>query len=415
MEMRQYLIDTFEYNDYANKLARGPRRCPGDIRDECAAEQLAGRLSTGLQSRNREIVILRLMPALPKPTFDIQKAKEITQKGRRARWWLRKGSKARGFFYIDAAGKRITDNAVLERIYSLVVPPAWRFVRINPAAGGRVQAIGVDTTGRVQYKYHPAFAEKQQRRKFAQIERFGEYLPRLREVTNEHIVLDGFPREKVLAIMIRLINSLYFRVGTEGSVRRFRTYGITTLKNDHLTIGKGGTLRFEFVGKSRVFHRKVLVDEELASLMRELKSIGVKRKLFHYLDDNGKPHPIKPGDINRYLKEATASEFSAKDFRTWGATLLAAVTLAEIGVADDERTRKSNLVRAVKHVAEELGNTPAVCRSSYIHPAVIAAYERGMTLDEFRPRRSRAIARLQRQLEPEEMALIRLFQANGKP
>src|SRR5207253_4331731 len=121
----------------------------------------------------------------PKPIFDIQKAREITSKGRRSGWWQRKGSKSRGFHYIDAAGKQITDTAALERIYSLVVPPAWRFVRINPAAGGRVQAVGVDTTGRVQYRYHPVFTQKQQRRKFAKIERFGEYLPRLREVTNQ--------------------------------------------------------------------------------------------------------------------------------------------------------------------------------------------------------------------------------------
>jgi DNA topoisomerase-1 len=352
----------------------------------------------------------------PKPIYDTQKAREIVSTGRRARWWQRKGTKARGFHYIDAAGKRITDAAALERIYSLVVPPAWRFVRINPAAGGRVQAVGVDTTGRVQYRYHTVFAAAQQRRKFAKIERFGEYLPRLREITNEHIMLDGFPREKVLAIMVRLINSLYFRVGTEGSVKHFRTYGITTLKNDHLAIGKGGVLKFEFVGKSHVFHRKVLVDAELASLMRELKEIGVKRKLFHYLDGDGKARLLKPADINRYLKEVTAPEFSAKDFRTWGATLLAAITLAELGPAESVTDAKKNVVRAVKRVAEELGNTPSVCRSSYIHPAVIAAYERGVTLDEFRPRPSRAITRLQQQLEPEEMALIRMFQSavNGQ-
>lgn len=346
--------------------------------------------------------------APPKPVFDLQKAREITQRGRRARWWQRKGSKARGFYYVAGDGKRISDETSLTRIASLVVPPAWRFVRINPAVGGRVQAVGVDTTGRVQYKYHPAFSERQQRKKFAKIERFGDHLPRLREVTNRHIILDGFPREKVLAIMVRLINSLYFRVGTEGSVRRYRTYGITTLKNDHLTIGRNGHLRFEFVGKSRVFHRKVLVDAELASLMRELKSIGVKRKLFHYIDAEGKARPIQPADINRYLKEATASDFSAKDFRTWGATLLAAATLAEIGTGDSAGATKKNIVRTVRRVAEELGNTPAVCRGSYIHPKVLSAYERGVTLDEFRPRRVRAIRRVAG-LEPEESALVKLL------
>jgi DNA topoisomerase I len=350
---------------------------------------------------------------LQQTVFDIQKAREIAGRGRRARWWQRKGSKARGFYYVDAAGKRVTDEAALERIYSLVVPPAWRFVRINPAAGGRLQAVGVDTTGRIQYRYHPMFAERQQRLKFAKIERFGEYLPRLREMTNEHIVLDGFPREKVLAVMVRLINSLYFRVGTDGSVKQYKTYGITTLKNDHLTIGRGGVLRFEFVGKSHVFHRKVLVDADLAAVMRELQAIGAKRKLFHYLDETGRPRPIKPSDVNRYLKQATAPEFSAKDFRTWGASLLAAVTLAEIGPAETETAMKKNLVRAIKRVAEELGNTPTVCRGSYIHPAVINLYQQGITLDEFRPRRSRAITRLQQHLEPEEMALIRMFQKSG--
>src|SRR5436190_23305310 len=138
----------------------------------------------------------------PKPIYDIPTSREIAAKGLRARWWERKGTKRSGFYYVDSKGKKITDDAALERIYSLVVPPAWRFVRINPAAGGRVQAVGVDTTGRGRYRYHPLFSERQQRRKFAKIERFVEYLPRLREVTNEHIVLDGFPREKVMVINV---------------------------------------------------------------------------------------------------------------------------------------------------------------------------------------------------------------------
>ncbi len=227
-------------------------------------------------------------------------------------------------------------------------------------------------------------------------------------------MLDGFPREKVLAIMVRLINSLYFRVGTDGSVRRYRTYGITTLKNDHLIIGRNGMLRFEFVGKSRVWHRKVLVDAELASVMQKLKMLGAKRKLFHYVDTDGRPRPITAADINRYLKDATTAEFSAKDFRTWGATLLAAITLAEMGTTKDGAATKKNLIRAVNFVAAEIGNTPTVCRGSYIHPTVISLYERGVTLDEFRPRRSRTISQVQRQLEPEEAALIKMLKGNSR-
>jgi DNA topoisomerase-1 len=345
-----------------------------------------------------------------KPLFDIQKAKQIVEKGRRAKWWQRKGSMSKGFSYVDASGRKITAEEHLERIRSLVVPPAWRCVRISPAVTSSLQAIGIDTTGRIQYLYHPKFSEKQQRKKFAKIEKFGEYLPQLRKITNEHIGLEGFPREKVLAVMMRLINSLYMRIGTEKSVRNYKTYGITTLQNRHLEIGRKGKLVFDFVGKSHVKHRKILVDEELAALMKELKELGGARKLFHYLDEEGKARAITPSDINRYLKTVTAPEFSAKDFRTWGGTLLAAVHLAEIGKTNDEQQLKQNIVKAVKKVAEELGNTPSVCRGSYIHPAVLKTYEAGMTLDEFQPRAKRRIRRIETDYEPEEKALLKLFQ-----
>ncbi|HEV7642847.1 MAG TPA: hypothetical protein VGO50_02795 [Pyrinomonadaceae bacterium] len=352
--------------------------------------------------------------AAKQPQFDTAKAREMIAKGRRAKWWQRKGSMSRGFHYVDAGGKKIVKEEALERIRSLVIPPAWRFVRISPAPSSSIQAVGMDTTGRIQYLYNPRFAEKQQRKKFAKIEKFGEYLPKLRKVTNEHIALDGFPREKVLAIMMRLINSLYLRVGTEKSARHYKTYGITTLQNRHLEVGRKGKLVFDYVGKSHIKHRKVLVDEELAALMKELKELGGARKLFHYVNEEGKARPVKPGDINRYLKEVTAPEFSAKDFRTWGGTLLAAIALAEMGKADDEQELKKNIVKAVKTVAEQLGNTPAVCRGSYIHPAILKKYENGVTIDEFRPRNSRYIRRIEADYEPEEKALIKLFRENGK-
>lgn len=342
--------------------------------------------------------------------FDREKAKQVIEKGRRAKWWQRKGSMSRGFHYVDAAGRKVTGDDALERIRSLVIPPAWKFVRISPAPSSNLQAVGMDTTGRIQYLYHPKFAEKQQRKKFAKIEKFGEYLPQLRKITNEHLALEGFPREKVLAIVMRLINSLYMRVGTEKSVRHYKTYGITTLQNKHLTVGRKGKLIFDFVGKSHIKHRKVLVDEELAALMKELKEVGAARKLFHYLDEEGKPRAVLPGDVNRYIKNVTAPEFSSKDFRTWGGTLLAAVELAQLGKAADEQQLKKNIVKAVKKVAEQLGNTPSVCRSSYIHPAVLKSYEAGITLDEFQPAGKRYIHRVEIDYEPEEKALLKFFQ-----
>lgn len=350
--------------------------------------------------------------ALNNPIFDIKKTKETIEKGKRARWWNRRGSKANGFFYVDALGKRIADEQSLERIKSLVLPPAWKHVRISPFAGGNLQAVGMDTTGRIQYIYHTKHSEKRQNKKFSKIETFGKYLPTLRSVTNEHIALDGFPREKVLAVMMRLINSLYIRVGTEKSVKHYKTFGITTLQNKHLQIGKRGELVFEFVGKSHIKHRRVLVDEELAAVMKEIKELGAKRKLFHYIDSNGKPRGIKPGELNEYLKAATAPEFSAKDFRTWGGTLLAAVELAEIGKCDNEKELKININRAVKKVAEQLGNTPAVCRGSYIHPKILKNYEAGITLDEFRTGKARRISLSGSEYEAEEKALMRLFEGS---
>jgi DNA topoisomerase-1 len=343
--------------------------------------------------------------------FDFRKTKEIIEKGKRARWWKRLGSKTRGFRYVDSSGKAITDEKHLERIKSLVIPPAWKHVRISPFAASDLQAVGMDTTGRIQYLYHSKFSEKQQKKKFAKIEKFGEYLPKLRQATNEHIGLEGYPREKVLAVMLRLINSLYIRVGTEKSVKHYKTYGITTLQNRHLKIGENGELVFEFVGKHHIKHRKVLVDEELAVVMKDLKSIGGARKLFNYLDENGKPRPITPRDINEYLKNVTSPEFSAKDFRTWGGTLLAALELAEIGCCEDEKLLKKNILNAVKKVAEQLGNTPTVCRGSYIHPTVLKSYEAGITLEEFIPKKQRRIKRIQSEHEAEEKALMKLFRA----
>lgn len=344
-----------------------------------------------------------------KEKLDHKLAVSMCGKGRRSKWWLRKGTPSSGFKYLDRRGKPVTGNAELERIRSLVIPPAWKHVRICPAPNGRLQAVGIDARGRLQYLYHAAFAQKQQRLKFAKIESFGRLLPKFYEATNRDLSLEGLPQEKVVAAMMLLINSLYFRVGTAHSERNYKTFGITTLHKKHLTIGRHGKLEFNFTGKSHVTHRLVLVDEELAAVVKEIASIGRGRKLFRYIDESGKARPVSPAQLNSYLKRATDPSYSSKDFRTWGGTLLAAVKLAEIGPGGNEGEIKKNIVRAVKRVAEQLGNTPAVCRASYIHPAVIDAYMNGKTLEHFRPRKSRRIKLIHAGLEPEEAALIKML------
>ncbi len=334
---------------------------------------------------------------------------EMVERGARARWWRRRGSKRR-FWYEDAQGARITDKEHLQRIKSLVIPPAWTDVRISPSARNRLQAIGIDTSNRVQYLYHPQFAARQQRKKFEKIERFGESLATLRRKTNEDIAREDLSRERVLAVVIRLINELYFRVGSEDSVKRYRTYGVTTLRNRHLEIKRNGQLVFSFKGKHHIHHRRIIVDKELSMLMQDIKSIG-GAKLFEYYDEEGRIRSITPRDVNEYIKAATSPEFSAKDFRTWGGTLLAAVELAEMGRAEDEREAKKNLVKAVKRVAERLGNTPTVCRGCYIHPTVLELYQQGTTLEEFRRRVERYVHRIEPEYEPEEKALLNMLRA----
>ena len=335
-------------------------------------------------------------------------AARATAKNGRENWWRRCGSKEKGFSYRDAKGQAITEERKLDRIHALVIPPAWEEVRIAPSPRSPLQVVGVDSVGRLQYHYSAEFVACQQRIKFAKIEHFGDYLPALRRQTNVDIAKDGLPRERVLAVIVRLVNDLYFRVGSEESVSRYKTFGVTTLRNRHLTIQPNGELLFQFIGKHHIPHRRILVDAHLADSLREIKAIRGPR-LFNYLDDGGKPRAITPHDVNHYIKAATAPQFSAKDFRTWGGTLLAAIALAERGAADTEAQQKRSIVEAVKQVSERLGNTPAVCRGSYIHPVVFERYQQGITLKDFRQAAQRAIKKQQPELEIEEIELLKLF------
>ncbi len=333
----------------------------------------------------------------------------LTGLDKREKWWRRRGSKEKGFWYATPEGNRIAAVKHLERIASLVIPPAWRHVRISPYPTGKVQAIGYDAAGRMQYLYHEQFAERQQRKKFSKVADFGKALPELRARTNRDMALEGFPRERVLAIIVRLVNDLYFRVGSEKSVKQYKTFGITTLRNRHLKIFRGGKLLFNFIGKHHIRQRRVLVDDELASTLKELKVIGGSH-LFNYLDEEGRGHPIGAREVNQYIKSITQDKFSAKDFRTWGGSLLAAVELADMGHERDPKHIKRNVVEVVKRVSERLGNTPAICRESYIHPKVISRYEKGITLEDFRKKHERRIRKIQPDYESEELALLKLLE-----
>lgn len=333
----------------------------------------------------------------------------VIEKGARARWWRRFGSKDEGFWYEDPAGARLTDEKELSRISRLAIPPGYTEVRIAPSSRSRLQAVAVDTCGRVQYRYSSHFAERQARKKYQKLEEFGRLLPRLRQTTNAHIAEAGLGRNKVLAIVLRLINETYFRLGSEQNVRRYRTFGITSLRNYHLKLLGEDHLLFQFTGKHHIKQRQILVDPGLAAAMHEIRTIEGER-LFNYLGTDGRPHAVRPADVNRYIKEAMGPHFSAKDFRTWGGTLQAAIALAELGAPTSERQMKRNIVEAARSVAERLGNTPAVCRSCYIHPVVFDRYRDGVTLSAFRPAAARIIRGHHDEYELEEIELLKLFE-----
>lgn len=342
--------------------------------------------------------------------------RERVAKGRRGRWWHRKGSARRGFYYTDHLGKRITDETQIERIRSLAIPPAWRFVRICPASAGRLQAVGVDLADRLQYIYHPDFARRQQQKKYAKVLRFAKMLPRLRQATSTHIRQKEMTRERVTAVVIRLMNSLYIRVGSVRNARRHRTYGATTLQRRHLKVEPKGKLVFSFRGKGGIKHRIIHVDHTLARIISELRSnSGNSPFLFHYTSEDGTVRRVTSRDVNDYLKEVTAPEFSVKDLRTWGATRLAAIELASRGPAEDEKGAEKAIREVICSVAEKLGNTPAVCRSAYIHPDVLDAYREGVLIDKALS--NGTVKSAGPRLDQTEKALLRLlerYQNNGR-
>jgi DNA topoisomerase-1 len=323
--------------------------------------------------------------------------------------WRRLGARGR-FRYVDARGRPISDEAALERIDALRIPPAWRDVRISPRPYAKLQATGIDSAGRMQYLYHPDFRAQQEQAKFDKLIRFAERLPDLRAAMAEHMGLGSLEPDWTAALAVRLINLAWFRVGDERYAKKFRTFGITTLRKNHVKV-RGSRITFCYRAKHRALVRTALVDSELADAVRELKSLKGGRVLFRYHNGNGLCN-LTGRRLNDYIQEHMGEEFTAKDFRTWGGTLLAAIAFAEHGVAESETQAKRVIASVMRTVGERLGNTPAVARASYVSPAVVEQYLDGRTIDDFRPRHLRVVGARDVKLDAEEQALLSLLRSH---
>ena len=290
---------------------------------------------------------------------------------------LSRRATATGFRYLDAAGRPVRDNATLGRIRALAIPPAYRDVWICKIANGHLQATGRDARGRKQYRYHPRWAEVRDREKFGRIAAFGAALPRLRRLLRRDLALPGFPERKVAAMVVAVMADTLVRIGNAGYARDNKSFGLTTLRNRHVQFLRGGRARFRFRGKGGIDHDVVLDDAKLARLLRHCQQLP-GQQLFQYRDDDGDVHPVGSTQVNDYLRAAMGEAFTAKDFRTWGGTLAAARLLAEMPwdeAGASQRAMASMRKSVETEVARQLGNTPAVCRTSYIDPRVYAAWE----------------------------------------
>jgi len=277
-------------------------------------------------------------------------------------------------------GERIDDPEVLDRIRELVIPPAWEKVWICPYPLGHIQAVGTDAAGRRQYLYHQRWRERRDQEKFDEMLRFARALPRMRAITARQLKRKEVNRERVLAGAVRLLDRGFFRIGTEGYADQNQTYGLATMQKRHVTLEEGGVLRFDYVAKGGKRRIQSIVDPDVYELVKALKRRRGGPELLAY--KNGRAWvDVRSDEINEFIKEISGEDFSAKDFRTWSATVIAAVALAVSGRAAETKTaRKRAVARAIKEVSHYLGNTPAVCRASYIDPRVFDRYQDGYTI-----------------------------------
>ncbi len=288
---------------------------------------------------------------------------------------IRRERRGEGFVYIKPRGGEVTDEKTLQRIRSLAIPPAYEEVWVCSRANGHLQATGKDARGRKQYRYHPGFREARDAAKFERLADFGSRLPRIHKRLDEDLAKSGLPKEKVVATVVDLLERSLIRVGNEQYAKDNGHFGLTTFRNRHAKV-EGGTVTFKFVGKSGIKHDIALQDRKLASVVKKLQELP-GQDLFEYVGDDGSPHPVTSQDVNAYLKAASGEAFTAKDFRTWAASVRALETLAAQERPATQKETKAAINETVKVVSKELGNTPSVCRKCYIHPLVLEAFSSG--------------------------------------
>jgi DNA topoisomerase-1 len=285
---------------------------------------------------------------------------------------IRRKRAGKNFSYIGSDGRPIRDPDQLRRIKSLAIPPAWTNVWICTNPHGHILATGRDAKGRKQYRYHPDWRAVRDETKYNRLIAFGEALPAIRERVDKDLALPGLPREKVLATVVRLLDTTMIRVGNEEYARENNSFGLTTLQSQHVDVS-GAKIKFHFHGKSGKEHSIDVRDRQLAKIVKRCQDIP-GHELFQYVDEEGQHRTIDSGDVNEYLREISGQDFTAKDFRTWGGTIFTVRTLRELGEFETETQAKKNVVQAIKSAAEYLGNTPTICRKCYVHPAVLDAY-----------------------------------------
>jgi DNA topoisomerase-1 len=323
---------------------------------------------------------------------------------------IRRTGKPKAFRYVGPRGRAVSRRD-LDRIRALVIPPAWTDVWICPSPRGHLQATGRDARGRKQYRYHARWREVRDGTKYGRLIEFARALPRIRRRTDTDLRASGLPRSKVLAAVVKLLEKTFIRVGNDEYARTNRSFGLTTMRDGHVRV-RGSRVQFVFRGKSGVAHELELNDRRLAKIVKQCRDLP-GQELFQYRDDRGHVVDVGSSDVNAYLKEVTGEEFTSKDFRTWAGTVLAATLLRECEAAASEREAKKNIVQAIEQVAAQLGNTRAVCRKCYVHPAVIDAYMDGSI--GANGRRARTVARAIGTLTAAEKAVLGLLQRRLKP
>ncbi len=310
--------------------------------------------------------------------------------------------------YTSPSGETIRDPDTRDRIKSLGIPPAWTDVWICPNPKGHIQATGHDAKGRKQYSYHPRWREVRDDTKYERMIEFGKVLPDIRKHVQKDLAKHGLPREKVLATIVKLLETTLIRVGNKEYARTNKSFGLTTMRNKHVDV-KGASLRFQFKGKSGKQHTIGIKDRRLARIVEKCHELP-GQELFQYINDGGQPHPISSEDVNDYLREITGQEFTAKDFRTWTGTVLAAIMLKDLEASRSEAQAKRNVVQAIESVAEKLGNTPAICRKCYVNPIVLDSYLDGTLIEALKARTAEEIEVSSGELDPQEAAVLAFLQ-----